>query len=107
MRPILKSHFGRDEFLGRINEIVYFLPFSQSELITLVARELEAWADRAKKRHKIELKWNREVLSLLAEGYDTHYGARSIKYEIERRVVNQLAAAHERGQLGMSIIINT
>lgn len=97
----MKAHFGRDEFLGRINEIVYFLPFSQSELIKLVAKELEAWADRAKKRHKIELKWNREVLSLLAEGYDTHYGARSIKYEVERRVVNQLAAAHERGQLGM------
>ncbi|CAK9803701.1 Caseinolytic peptidase B protein homolog [Anthophora quadrimaculata] len=99
VRPILKTHFRRDEFLGRINEIVYFLPFSQSELIKLVAKELEAWADRAKERHKIELKWNREVLSLLAEGYDTHYGARSIKYEVERRVVNQLAAAHERGQL--------
>ncbi|CAK9826269.1 Caseinolytic peptidase B protein homolog [Anthophora retusa] len=99
VRPILKDHFRRDEFLGRINEIVYFLPFSQSELIKLVAKELEAWADRAKERHKIELKWNREVLSLLAEGYDTHYGARSIKYEVERRVVNQLAAAHERGQL--------
>ncbi|CAH2209217.1 jg17513, partial [Pararge aegeria aegeria] len=24
VRPILKRHFGRDEFLGRINEIVYF-----------------------------------------------------------------------------------
>lgn len=101
VKPILKAHFGRDEFLGRINEIVYFLPFTQSELIKLVAKELEAWADRAKKRHKIELKWNREVLSLLAEGYDIHYGARSIKYEVERRVVNQLAAAHEQGQLGM------
>ncbi|KOC58912.1 Caseinolytic peptidase B protein like protein [Habropoda laboriosa] len=99
VRPILKDHFRRDEFLGRINEIVYFLPFSQSELIQLVAKELEAWAERAKERHKIELKWNREVLSLLAEGYDAHYGARSIKYEVERRVVNQLAAAHERGQL--------
>ncbi|CAL7936424.1 unnamed protein product [Xylocopa violacea] len=99
VRPILKSHFRRDEFLGRINEIVYFLPFSQSELITLVVKELEAWAGRAKEKHKIELKWNREVLSLLAEGYDAHYGARSIKYEVERRVVNQLAAAHERGQL--------
>ena len=36
IQPILKYHFGRDEFLGRINEIVYFLPFSklgnQSEL---------------------------------------------------------------------------
>ncbi|XP_017754725.1 PREDICTED: caseinolytic peptidase B protein homolog [Eufriesea mexicana] len=99
VKPILKAHFGRDEFLGRINEIVYFLPFTQTELIKLVARELEAWAERAKKRHKIELKWNREVLSLLAEGYDIHYGARSIKYEVERRVVNQLAAAHEQGQL--------
>lgn len=100
MRPILKAHFRRDEFLGRINEIVYFLPFSRAELIKLVARELDAWATRAKERHMIELKWDREVLSVLADGYDAHYGARSIKYEVERRVVNQLAAAHERGQLG-------
>merc|ERR1719300_2128137 len=26
VQPILKSHFQRDEFLGRINEILYFLP---------------------------------------------------------------------------------
>lgn len=100
VRPILKAHFRRDEFLGRINEIVYFLPFSRVELIKLVTRELEAWATRAKERHMIELKWEREILSVLADGYDAHYGARSIKYEVERRVINQLAAAHERGQLG-------
>ena len=29
VQPVLKRHFGRDEFLGRINEIVYFLPFSR------------------------------------------------------------------------------
>lgn len=28
-----------------------------------------------------------------------HYGARSIKHEVERRVVNQLALAAERGGL--------
>lgn len=100
VRPILKAHFKRDEFLGRINEIVYFLPFSRAELIKLVDRELQAWAARARQRHKIDLKWDREVMSVLADGYDSHYGARSIKYEVERRVVNQLAAAHERGQLG-------
>ena len=33
-------HFRRDEFLGRINEIVYFLPFSHSELLSLVTKEL-------------------------------------------------------------------
>ncbi|KAF7386824.1 caseinolytic peptidase B protein isoform X1 [Vespula maculifrons] len=99
VRPILKAYFRRDEFLGRINEIVYFLPFSRAELLKLVARELDAWAVRARERHMIELKWERDVLSVLADGYDSHYGARSIKYEVERRVVNQLAAAHERGQI--------
>ncbi len=33
VQPILKRHFGRDEFLGRINEIVYFLPFSRVSLM--------------------------------------------------------------------------
>ena len=34
-----QQHFKRDEFLGRINEIVYFLPFSGSELRQLYGRE--------------------------------------------------------------------
>lgn len=46
VKPILKRHFKRDEFLGRINEFVYFLPFSKSELIHLIKRELEFWAKR-------------------------------------------------------------
>lgn len=36
------------------------------------------------------------MLDLLAGGYNLHYGARSIKHEVERRVVNQLAAAYEQ-----------
>ncbi|KAJ8946693.1 hypothetical protein NQ318_006950 [Aromia moschata] len=100
VKPILKRHFKRDEFLGRINEIVYFLPFSRNELLQLVSRELQCWAQRAKDKHKIEIKWDRSVESALADGYDVSYGARSIKYEVERRVVNQLAAAHEKGIIG-------
>jgi ATP-dependent Clp protease ATP-binding subunit ClpB len=46
VQPILKRHFRRDEFLGRINEIVYFLPFSQSELLQLVTKELNFWAQK-------------------------------------------------------------
>ena len=52
IQPILKRHFGRDEFLGRINEIVYFLPFSKSELHKLVERELVFWAGKAKDKHR-------------------------------------------------------
>ncbi|XP_063162097.1 mitochondrial disaggregase isoform X2 [Candoia aspera] len=99
IRPILKAHFRRDEFLGRINEIVYFLPFCQSELIQLVNKELSFWAKRAKARHNITLVWDREVMDVLADGYNLHYGARSIKHEVERRVVNQLAAAYEQDLL--------
>ena len=99
IQPILKYHFGRDEFLGRINEMVYFLPFSRSELLILVERELELWAARARQRHDMELGWDRGVLSLLSEGYNVYYGARSIKHEVERLVVSQLALAHETDQL--------
>ncbi|XP_027555616.1 caseinolytic peptidase B protein homolog [Neopelma chrysocephalum] len=99
IRPILKAHFRRDEFLGRINEIVYFLPFCHSELIQLVNKELSFWARKAKARHNITLLWDREVMDVLADGYNLHYGARSIKHEVERRVVNQLAAAYEQDLL--------
>ncbi|KAE8628306.1 hypothetical protein XENTR_v10007450 [Xenopus tropicalis] len=99
IRPILKAHFRRDEFLGRINEIVYFLPFCRSELSQLVRKELNSWAKKAKQRHSITLMWDPEVIDVLADGYNVHYGARSIKHEVERRVVNQLAAAYEQDLL--------
>lgn len=95
IRPILKKHFKRDEFLGRINEMVYFLPFSRNELHQLVAKELEFWAKRAHDKHKMELTWDKRVIPIIADGYNVHYGARSIKHEVEKRIINQLAAAHE------------
>ncbi|KAG7226041.1 hypothetical protein INR49_018651, partial [Caranx melampygus] len=66
------------------------------ELLQLVSKELNFWAKKAKQRHDITLQWDRPVLDLLAGGYNMHYGARSIKHEVERRVVNQLAAAYEQ-----------
>jgi ATP-dependent Clp protease ATP-binding subunit ClpB len=51
IQPIVKKHFKRDEFLGRINEILYFLPFNDSELRELTKRELKKWEKRAKERH--------------------------------------------------------
>ncbi|XP_063867476.1 mitochondrial disaggregase-like [Scylla paramamosain] len=99
VRPILKNHFQRDEFLGRINEIVYFVPFSRQELLKLVKAELDKWAKQAKEKHSIELKWDPMVLDVLADGYNVYYGARSIKHEVERRLVNQLAMAYECGHI--------
>ena len=99
VQPILKFHFRRDEFLGRINEIVYFLPFSQSELLKLVEKEMKYWSKRALQRHDIHLTWDKEVLACMTDGYDVYYGARSIKHEVERKIVNQIAAAHEQDMI--------
>lgn len=56
------------------------------------------------------LEWDRKALDFLVSGYDISYGARSIKYEVERRVVNQIAVAHEcnlieKGQLHSCYLI--
>ena len=96
VEPILKKTFLRDEFLGRINEILYFLPFTRWELNQLVLKEMEFWKQKAYSRHKMTLTWERDVIDLLADAYDIKYGARSIKFEVERSVVSQLALAHER-----------
>ncbi|KAJ1919117.1 hypothetical protein H4219_002166 [Mycoemilia scoparia] len=94
--PILRSHFQRDEFLGRITETLYFLPFNEQELKEIASKEMQRWAEKAQKRHGIKLVWTPELIDLIArDGYNIRYGARSIKHEIERRVVNQIAKAHE------------
>ncbi|KAF7720848.1 hypothetical protein EC973_005907 [Apophysomyces ossiformis] len=93
--PILYEHFRRDEFLGRINEVLFFLPFSEEELKEITARELSRWAEKARTRHGISMTWDTDVVDVLAEGYNIRYGARSIKYEVERKVVNLIAKAHE------------
>lgn len=52
---------------------------------------------KAQEKHDIDLTWDTDVAATLADGYNVHYGARSIKYEIERRVISQIAAGHEQG----------
>ena len=37
---------------------------------------------QAADRHKIKLEWDEVLPSVIATGYDAHYGARSIKYEV-------------------------
>ncbi|EFX69276.1 hypothetical protein DAPPUDRAFT_329298 [Daphnia pulex] len=95
IRPILKRHFGRDEFLGRINEIVYFQPFSSDEIHQLVKKELDFLAKKAKDRYDVNLSWDEQVLKELGLGYKVAYGARSIKYEADRKAASLLSNFQE------------
>ena len=90
MYPELKRAFRRNEFLGRINEIVYFLPFTPEQCLKLVERELLKIKEYADKQN-IEFSWSAGSVELLAGAIDTNYGARSLKNEVSRRVVNKLA----------------
>ncbi|KAJ1967214.1 hypothetical protein H4R35_006776, partial [Dimargaris xerosporica] len=68
--PILRSHFQRDEFLGRINETLFFLPFNRAELHQIVRQELTRWTSKAQARHNITLTWSDDVVNVLSEGYN-------------------------------------
>ncbi len=35
----------------------------------------------------MELSWDRQALDVLVDGYDVHYGARSIKHEVISSVI--------------------
>ena len=83
-------------FLGRIKEIIYFFPFCHSELLQWSTRNFRT--KRAKQRH-ITLLCDRKVADVLVDGYNVHYSACSIKHEVERCVLKQLAAAYEQDLL--------
>ena len=79
--------------------MLYFLPFSDAELRELVQKQLQIWADKAKRRHSISLSWDVSVVDRIITEYDVHYGARSLQHAVDQLVVNQLAQEHERGNL--------
>jgi ATP-dependent Clp protease ATP-binding subunit ClpB len=95
VHPILKRHFKRDEFLGRINEIIVFHPFLSQDLENIVVKELDKWKTRSLKRQNISLNWTDELVTSLTKDYNENYGFRSIKHEVEKRVINVLASAFE------------
>lgn len=97
--PVLKQHFKRDEFIGRINEILFFLPFTDEQLRALARAELMKWKTTAYDRHKIVLEWDKDVEDLLCKAYNLRFGVRSIQHEVERKVVSRLAQAHERDHI--------
>ena len=47
----------------------------------------------------VQLTWSEDVVTVLTDGYDVSYGARSVKHETERKVVSRLAKAFEDGSL--------
>ncbi|TDL21819.1 hypothetical protein BD410DRAFT_749362 [Rickenella mellea] len=99
LHPILKTSLKRDEFLGRINQIVVFLPLNDEEISQVIGNELKKWRKRAADTHGINLSWSTTVVAKLVQAYDVNYGVRSVVNETQRVAVQLLAESQIGGIL--------
>jgi len=106
LHPVLKKAFKRDEFLGRINQIVVFLPLTNQEISQVIEIELKKWQKRAEEQHLIRLSWSPKVVERLVESYDMNYGARSVINEVQRLAVQLVAESQIRGDIGKSWFVH-
>ncbi|MCE8167931.1 MAG: ATP-dependent Clp protease ATP-binding subunit [Candidatus Moeniiplasma glomeromycotorum] len=103
----LKTHFPL-EFLNRLDEIIFFNALGEKTTQEIIVRELETFKERVKTEKKIELKYNEKVVEKIfqavygkeedTENLKEHhtrrvveYGARPIKYYVEKEIGNLVA----------------
>ena len=81
----------RPEFLNRIDDIIMFLPLTQTQIAQVVTLQM----NRVKKMLEpqgFELKWTSAAIDYLAKvGYDPEFGARPVKRAIQDYVLNDLS----------------
>ncbi len=87
---ILREHF-RPEFLNRVDDVVIFHRLSQLHLREIVDIQVQGLARRLSDR-KITLALSDKAREYLAEhGFDPAYGARPLKWLIQREITDELA----------------
>lgn len=60
---------------------------------------------QALNKHGVNIFWDSAVEHVIISAYDVNYGARSIKHEVERSIVSQLAKAHENGEIKENSVV--
>ncbi|TDL18818.1 hypothetical protein BD410DRAFT_460421 [Rickenella mellea] len=106
IHPILKKSLKRDEFLGRINQIVVFLPLNEEEISQVIGNELKKWRKRAAEQHSIQLSWSNDVVSNIVKAYDVNYGVRSVVNETQRIAVQLIAESQIRGDIKKNWLVH-
>ncbi|MFA4984229.1 MAG: ATP-dependent chaperone ClpB [Candidatus Omnitrophota bacterium] len=83
--------FFRPEFINRIDDTVIFNPLSRDDIYRILELELESVYRRLSQRGvKLELTKKAKDF-LVAEGFDSHFGARPLKRAVQRYVQDPLA----------------
>ncbi len=90
----------RPEFLNRVDEVVVFDQLAPRDLRDVVRIQLRRVEERLAK-NGLALEMTDAAADLIArEGYDPVYGARPMKRTVQRRVLDPIARALLRGEIG-------
>ncbi len=82
----------RPEFINRIDQILVFKPLTKEEIRQIVGLLLKELENRCKNQLELEVSFRPAVLDKLAEkGFDSKYGARPLKREIQTQIEDKLA----------------
>ena len=85
MEEVKKNY--RPEFINRIDQILVFKPLTKEEIRQIVGLLLKELENRCKNQLELEVSFRPAVLDKLAEkGFDTNYGARPLKREIQTQI---------------------
>jgi ATP-dependent Clp protease ATP-binding subunit ClpC len=86
----LKKYFN-PEFLNRVDEIIYFEPLTQAEIIQIIDIMLKDFNKRLKEK-KIQVVMTPSAKNYIAEiGYDKNYGARPLRRIFQKELEDYMA----------------
>jgi ATP-dependent Clp protease ATP-binding subunit ClpB len=89
--PELLQKTFRPEFLNRIDEIIQFMPLDKSEIQQIVQLQLNK-VKALLAENGVDLQFSDAAVLQIAEaGFDPQFGARPVKREIQRQVLNPLS----------------
>lgn len=90
MEEVKRSY--RPEFINRIDQILVFKPLTKEEIRQIVGLLLKELENRCKNQLELEVSSRPAVLDKLAEkGFDSKFGARPLKREIQTQIEDKLA----------------
>ena len=82
----------KPEFINRIDQILVFKPLTKEEIRQIVGLLLKELENRCKNQLELEVSFRPAVLDKLAEkGFDSKFGARPLKREIQTQIEDKLA----------------
>lgn len=101
------NNIFRLEFLNRFNDIIFFRPLSDSELISVVKLIVGKFARRLKEEKNIDVSFTGDAVErIISAGYDPVFGARSLLRYVEDKIEDVIARKIISGEIAKGQVIN-